>query len=245
MSDGKRWASGWRGAVLLVAGLVLGATVIQPAVAHVTNSLRHLTGHLDPRYVNTGEAAGGDLSGPHGNLQIRSDVVTGSEVDEGTLGEVPTADQASEAGFAQNAGNAATATNAHNVDGNSVATFNFNANLSSSPSLTTMFTLGGLTVKARCFNPDIGDSRLDVTARTNTDDSYFRSSVGNSDPDFDIAQEDMEVIAANTSDLNGIMVYRRGSNTALNAQVVVVTFGYETFPSTGNDCQFHGVAVGH
>jgi hypothetical protein len=241
----RSWASGWRGGVLVLSGLMLGAMVIQPAVAHVTTRLAHLTGHLDPRYVNTAEPAGGDLSGPHGNLQIGAGAVTGAEVDESSLGQVPSAAQADNATNAQNAVNAQTANTANNVDGNSIVTFNFNANLSSGGAFTTLFELGGLTLKARCLDPEVpGDSRLDVYARTNTDNSYFRSSIGTSDPDFDTNQGDMEVIAANTSDLTGTMVYRRGSSTALNAQVVVVTFGYDTFPSTGNHCQFQGNAVG-
>jgi hypothetical protein len=240
----KRRASGWRGGLLLVLGVVLGATVLQPAVAHVSDSLRHLTReHLDPRYLNTGEAAGGDLSGPHGNLQIRPNRVTGAEVDEGSLGEVPSADQAWEAGFAQNAGNAATATNAANVDGSSIITFNFNKNGESPTPLTTLFTVGGLGLSASCLAGT--SATLRVRARTDTNDSYFRTSVGTSDADFDTAENNFIVFDANTSDQNGTMVYRQGSSSGLNAGVVVVTFGYETNPSTGNDCQLAGAAVGH
>jgi hypothetical protein len=46
-----------RVAAVLVIGAVMGANLLQPAVAHVTRSLRHLTKHLDPRYVNVGEKA--------------------------------------------------------------------------------------------------------------------------------------------------------------------------------------------
>jgi hypothetical protein len=50
------WLGGWRGAVLIALGIWIGATALQPAVAHVTRNLAHLKGHLDPRYVNVGEA---------------------------------------------------------------------------------------------------------------------------------------------------------------------------------------------
>jgi hypothetical protein len=233
MTERKSWASGWRGGVLVVLGVVLGATILQPAVADVSNSVRHLTRqHLDPRYVNTGEAAGGDLSGRHGNLQIRPDAVTGAEVDEDSLGSVPTAANADHATTAGNATNAFYAVHSEQVDGNSVATFNLNT---TSAALTQMFNLGGLTVKASCLS-----DHLNVYAGTDTDNSFFRTSVGTSDPDFDTADGDMLVFSANTSDQNGTMAYRRGATSG----VVVVTFGYETNPSTGNDCQLQGVAMG-
>jgi hypothetical protein len=44
-------------AILIVIALVMGANLISPAVAHVTRRLGHLYRHLDPRYVNVGEAA--------------------------------------------------------------------------------------------------------------------------------------------------------------------------------------------
>jgi hypothetical protein len=55
--DGRsRWPSGWRGATLILIGVLMGAMVIEPAVGHVTKRLAHLRSHLDPRYVNVGEA---------------------------------------------------------------------------------------------------------------------------------------------------------------------------------------------
>jgi hypothetical protein len=242
MTNQRHWASGWRGGVLIVAGVVLGATVIQPAVAHVTSSVTHLTSkHLDQRYVNTSEASGGDLSGPHGDLQIENGAVTGAEVEEGTLGQVPSAEVADNATNAQNAVNATnaqnavnaqTATDANNVDGNSIERFSFNT---SSASLTTLFTLGGLTLKASCVPND-----LNVYVATDISNSYFRTSVGNSDTDFDTADNDLLVFSADTSDANGTMVYRRN----VGPDAVTVTFGYETNPSVGNSCQLLGVAVG-
>jgi hypothetical protein len=239
-----RWPSGWRGGVLVVLGVLLGATVLQPAVAHVSDSVRHLTReHLDPRYVNTGEAAGGDLSGRHGNLQIRANAVTGAEVDEGSLGQVPSAAAADNATNADDATNAGNVTDADFVDVNSIEKFHVNRNGSINTDLVTMFTVGGLTLKANCVE-DIGDN-LNVYVRTDTNNSYFRSSVGNSDTDFDTADGDMLVFSADTSDQNGTMVYRQGSSSGLNAGVVAVTFGYATNPTIGRDCQLAGVAVGH
>jgi hypothetical protein len=72
-------------AVLIVIALVMGANLISPAVAHVTRRLNHLYKHLDPRYVNTNETAGGDLSGPHANLQIGANAVHASEFGNATV----------------------------------------------------------------------------------------------------------------------------------------------------------------
>jgi hypothetical protein len=44
-----------RSVALLVAGLLAGTVLIQPAVAHVTRRLSHLYRHLDPRYYNEGQ----------------------------------------------------------------------------------------------------------------------------------------------------------------------------------------------
>jgi hypothetical protein len=41
--------------LLAVIALVIGASLISPAVGHVKKSLKHLYKHLDPRYVNVGE----------------------------------------------------------------------------------------------------------------------------------------------------------------------------------------------
>jgi hypothetical protein len=91
MTDRGKWQSGWRGAVLLVAGVFIGATLITPAVAHVGGTLNHLWGapnHIrdkvrafgDPRWVNADEAAGGDLSGTHADLQINANAVDSGEI---------------------------------------------------------------------------------------------------------------------------------------------------------------------
>jgi hypothetical protein len=91
MTDRGTWQKGWRGAVLLVAGVFIGATLITPAVAHVGGTLNHLWGapnHIrdkvrafgDPRWINATEVAGGDLSGTYGDLQIIGNAVGSSEI---------------------------------------------------------------------------------------------------------------------------------------------------------------------
>jgi hypothetical protein len=44
-------------AALLVLSVLVGSNLILPAGAHVTRRLRHLYGHLDPRYINANETA--------------------------------------------------------------------------------------------------------------------------------------------------------------------------------------------
>jgi hypothetical protein len=103
MSDSKRWPRGWRGAVTLVIGVFMGATLITPAVAHVGGTVGHLWfQHIrsrvinlgDPRWINTGEAAGGDLSGTHADLQINADAVGSAEIAGGAVGSSEIADGA-------------------------------------------------------------------------------------------------------------------------------------------------------
>jgi hypothetical protein len=96
MTDRGRWPTGWRGAVQLLVGVFIGATLITPAVAHVGGTLNHLWGapnHIrdkvrafgDPRWINATEAAGGDLSGTYGDLQISPDTVGHNEIAHGEV----------------------------------------------------------------------------------------------------------------------------------------------------------------
>lgn len=89
MSDQSRWPRRWRAGTSLAVGVLVGMMLITPAGAHVGGSVKHLWNkHLkslviglgDPRWVNTDEAAGGDISGPHGNLQIGSGAIGSTEI---------------------------------------------------------------------------------------------------------------------------------------------------------------------
>jgi hypothetical protein len=116
------------------------------------------------------------------------------------------------------------------------------------PPYTKVVELGELTVRAKCRHSTGSgtgeDDSLVVAVSSDIDNSYFRSSVGNSDRDFD-SSSGLIVFEANTSDQNGTMVYRQGSSSAPDAGVVVVTFGYETNDASGKDCQLQGTAAGH
>jgi hypothetical protein len=86
MSQGKAQTSTWRAAGVILVGIVIGALFLEPVVAHVPHKR-----HLDRRYVNENQTAGGDLGGTFSNLQLQPGSVTGTEVQESTLGQVPSA----------------------------------------------------------------------------------------------------------------------------------------------------------
>jgi hypothetical protein len=94
----------WRGFGIMFAGVIVGALLIEPALAHVTPNLTHLIGHLNPVYINTAELAGGDVSGPHGNLQLRAGSVGAAEVADNSVGSAElAADSVGSAEIADNA----------------------------------------------------------------------------------------------------------------------------------------------
>lgn len=49
MAERKVWARGWRAAVLMLMGAVLGATLVTPAVAHIGGWSHNWKDHIKPR----------------------------------------------------------------------------------------------------------------------------------------------------------------------------------------------------
>lgn len=87
MDERNHWARGWRGAVLIVTGILMGTTLLTPAVAHVGGSLNHLwgaPGHIrakgDARWVQKTSAGAGPVAYAHVNLNGSLDTARSKNV---------------------------------------------------------------------------------------------------------------------------------------------------------------------
>jgi hypothetical protein len=85
MKEHRVWSRGWRGGVLILAGVLMGAILIQPAVAHVTRKVAHLVKHLNPVYVNEGQSAGGDLSGSYPNPNVAANSISTAKIQDSAV----------------------------------------------------------------------------------------------------------------------------------------------------------------
>lgn len=80
-----RSLAGTRVAALLIVGGLIGVALLQPSGAHVNRRLKHLRGHLNPVYVNEGQAAGGGLTGDFPDPLIAPNAVGSAEVKPNSL----------------------------------------------------------------------------------------------------------------------------------------------------------------
>lgn len=85
MKQPRVWTRGWRGGVLILAGVLMGAILIQPAVAHVTKKVAHLVKHLNPVYINEGQLAGGDLSGSYPSPTVAANSISTAKIQDNAV----------------------------------------------------------------------------------------------------------------------------------------------------------------
>lgn len=86
--------TGMRGGVLILVGVLMGAMLIEPAVAHVTRKVGHLLNHLNGVYINEGQSAGGDLTGSYPNPTVGANAITSAKIADNAVGASEIADNA-------------------------------------------------------------------------------------------------------------------------------------------------------
>jgi hypothetical protein len=188
--------------------------------------------------------AGGDLGGTYPNPNIKSnavasaevldDTLTGTDIVEGTLGEVPSAT------------NADSAANSATVDGVSARSFEYAGDTTGTDN-ALMSVLSGLTLTADCdAGPDV-----QVFADSSFDNSYLQSTVNGAPQnlflDFDAADPVINVVsgAAPSSGIAQIVYRRSAPNGSTNSDdVTTVTFAYIETNSGTSACMVMGTALG-
>jgi hypothetical protein len=193
-------------------------------------------------FLRVGAVATGGLSGTYpgpsiaanaiGSSQVQDNSLTGSDIDESSLGQVPSA------------------ANASSVDGQNATTFNFVAGGPEAYNL--LFSFGGLTLKANCVGISPGNDELNIQATTDTDHSYVRTDIAGvpDDSDWNVAEGNPAGASvgidhswfASTEDKAGTIVYRRGGTADNSAEVTSVSIAWDTL---GAGCEVLGTVVGH
>ena len=171
--------------------------------------------------------------------KLRNGAVTGAKLNLGTIGKVPSATSADTAGSANTANSANTAKNADAVNGVTIRKF-FYAN-ESTPGVTNLLSLNGVTLNARC---EAGE--LEFFATTSVENSTIHAG-GTSlegpgapfyveDDSFDTGEEFLitDVVADSTQ---GTLTYTQPNGT-------VVTATFESEEGGIADCVVSGHAIG-
>ena len=163
-------------------------------------------------------------------------MLTGENIDESTLGQVPSAVDALNAG---NASSAANAGNATNLNGLQARAFHYAQNLNTGNE--SFLSLGGLVIFALCE----ADGDIQITAGTGTNGSYIRATNAQVDATFNTN----ESIDVDNGLSNGVVTitYRQGpaaaASTTFNSESVTATVGFDESAGSPN-CIASGTALG-